>query len=342
MTPKKYLLRQLLGWVAAAVTAVLLCNGALYAYHHPAAWIDRSGSATNGILNPNSTILHGTEGYGLHSVDARGYLNPDLPLAEDYILVVGSSFAQGKEVKAGKRFVDLMNGALTPSAEELAVYTVSQDGFLFPQMVQCFQALLQEFPDAKTIILEVNSNDYSAKSLKDGLEQHSFDPSQTGEAIRANLSVPQKIMIAVKEWFPILNLGKTQLAAMLSSDSDASSAPQASQPSMEEATDAAVALLRSQYDRRLILFYHPNADIQADGSLTLKEDEKALFLRKACEKYGVEFLDLSDAFLEAYERDYSVPHGFSNTSMGSGHFNEAGHQICADALLEVLKGGDGA
>lgn len=342
MTPKKHLFRQLLGWAAAAVIAVLLCNGALYAYHHPAAWIDRSGSATNGILHPNSVILQGTEGRGRHEVDAKGYLNPDLPLAEDYILVVGSSYVQGKEVAPGKRFVDRMNGALAPAGEELAVYSVSQDGFLFPQMVQCFQALVQEFPDAGTIILEVNANSYSAQTLNRSMEQHAFDPSQTGEAIMEHLPARQKMMIAIKEWFPILNLGKTQLTAMLSSDSDAPAAFQTEEASMENAIDAAVALLRSQYDGRLIIFYHPDVDIQPDGSMTLEEDEKAALYRRACGKYGVEFVDVSGDFLEAYEGDYTVPYGFANTTMGSGHLNEPGHRICAEALLEALKGGEDA
>lgn len=342
MRRKEYVFRQLLEWAAAIMIAVLLCNGALHLYHRPAAWIDRSGSATNGILNPNSVTLQGTEGRGRHEVDGKGYLNPDLPLAEDYILVVGSSYVQGKEVRAGKRFPDLMNTALAASPEELAVYTVSQDGFYFHQMVKGFQALLQEFPDAGTIILEVNANSFSARALTEALQQHSFDPSQTGEVIYDKLSAVQKLVITVKEWFPILNLGKSQLTAMLSSDSGSPAAPEASQYSMEEAVDAAVALLRSQYDGRLIIFYHPDVDIQPDGSMMPEADEKAALYREACGKYGVEFVDVSDEFLNAYARDYAVPYGFSNTKMGSGHFNEAGHQICADALLEVLKGGDGA
>lgn len=342
MMRKKHMLRQLLEWAAAMVLAVLLCNGALYGYHRPAAWIDRSGSATSGILNPNSVTLQGTEGRGRHWVDSKGYLNPDLPLAEEYVLVVGSSYVQGKEVPAGKRFTDRMNAALAESPEALAVYGVSQDGFYFPQMVKGFQALLQEFPDAKTIILEVNANSYPAEALTEALEQHPFDPGQTGEAIYDRLSALEKAVIAIKEWFPILNLGKMQLTAMLGSEARSAEAPAAGQCTMEEAIDAAVALLRSQYDGRLILFYHPDVDIQPDGSLALEADEKADAYRQACGKYGVEFVDVSGDFLEAYEEDYTVPCGFSNTKMGSGHFNEAGHQICAEALLETLKGGDGA
>ena len=101
--------------------------------------MDRVDAAANAILRPGSVTLMGTEGHGSHEVDQRGYLNPDLPLEKSCTLVVGSSFVQGKEVAAGKRFVDLMNDALAASPEALAVYSVAQDGFYFPEMVRCFR-----------------------------------------------------------------------------------------------------------------------------------------------------------------------------------------------------------
>ena len=92
MKNRKRIFRQVLGWCIAAMLAVLICNGLVFGYHRVPAWIDRQGGATDSILRPGSTLLHGTEGRGRHNVDSRGYLNPDLPLGEDYTLVVGSSF----------------------------------------------------------------------------------------------------------------------------------------------------------------------------------------------------------------------------------------------------------
>ena len=334
------ILRQLLDWIAAAVLAVLICNGSLYFYHRPPAWIHRQNAATHGILNPGSTYLHGQEGRGSHSVDENGYLNPDLPLAPEYTLLVGSSFVQGKEVRSGERFVDLMNRELDPSGKKLSVYSVSQDGFYFPDMVKCFQALLGEFPDAKTIILEVNANDFSAGALQESLDQYVFDPAQTGKNLVQSLSWKQKLVIAIKEAFPILNMGKTQLTAMLES-SGKDGGKESEEISMASAIDAAVAQLRSQYDGRLIIFYHPDVELLSDGSMEISPDEKAVLLRAACRKEGVEFIDASDAFLEAYQRDHTVPNGFANTKMGSGHMNAYGHRICAGILLDALRGGEG-
>lgn len=330
-------IRQLLSWCAAAMVAALICNGALFAYHRPVAWIHRQGGATDSILRPGSTLLHGTEGRGRHNVDQRGYLNLSLPLGSEYTLVVGSSYVQGKEVPAGCRFVDLMNDGLAPDGEMLQVYSVSQDGFYLPAMVRCFPALLAEFPDAGTIILEVSANDFTAAELEASLLQQTPDPAQTGPRLMENAATMDKLVFGIKETFPVLTLGKMQMTAMFPDVKEDGTSE--SEVSMEAAMDAAVALLRSQFDGRLVVFYHPEVTLLEDGSMAILPDEKAAPLAAACRKSGVEFVDASEAFLKAYEESYSVPCGFSDTAIASGHLNEAGHQICAEVLLAALRGG---
>ena len=86
----KYGLRQCMGWAAAAAAAFLVCNALVFFYHHPAGWIERDSSATVAIWKPGSTLRMGTEGCGVYTVDQRGYLNPELPLADN--LYAGSGF----------------------------------------------------------------------------------------------------------------------------------------------------------------------------------------------------------------------------------------------------------
>ena len=172
-------MRYILSWLLAAMAAFFVCNLVVFFYHCPAGWIDRHSSATNAIWEPHATLRMGTEGHGVYTVDKRGYLNEDLPLADSYTVVVGSSYVQGKEVAMGKRFTDLLNRAVS-SGEALHVYNVSQDGFYYPEIVKCFPALLQEFPAAKTIVIELGSTNFSADELTAALEQCDFDAEQTG------------------------------------------------------------------------------------------------------------------------------------------------------------------
>lgn len=329
------LFRQAGQWLAAAVIAVLICNGLLYLYHDPAAWMERENAATDAIWRPNSTLIMGTEGRGVHHVDQRGYLNPDLPLGGDFTLVVGSSFTQGKEVPAGQRFLDLLNAAIAETEQELAVYSVSQDGFYLPDIVRGFPALMQELPGAKTLIIETGTTTFSEADLTTALNQHRPDPAHQGENLLKQMSYGQKMWLYFKEAFPILTLGKAQLTAMLDEETKAGE----SAPASEETLDAALALLRSQFDGRIIVLYHPNVEIAMDGTLTVLEEETTAFFRLACAENGLEFVDISHRFLAEYQEDYTVPYGFANTTMGSGHLNADGHRICAEALVEVLEGG---
>lgn len=327
------MLRQIGQWLAAAVAAVLICNVFLYGYHDPAAWIDRENGATYAIWRPGSRLIMGTEGRGVHRVDSRGYLNPDLPLAEQYTLVVGSSFTQGKEVAAGERFVDLLNAQLS-HGETLAVYSVSQDGFYFPDVVACFPALLEEFPGAQTVVIEIGSLSMSDEALIAAINRNGADEPQTGPEIMKQLSFPQRAVLHVKEAFPILTLGKSQLIALLAEEST----PGENIPT-EETLDAAMARLRSLFDGRILILYHPAVRITPEGTLETVQEENLALFRRCCEENGLEFLDASDTFTAAYERDSVVPYGFFNTAMGSGHLNADGHRLCAQVLLEALKGG---
>lgn len=327
-------LRQAGQWLAAAAIAMLLCNACLYGYHDPAAWIDRSNASTYAIWRPGSRIVMGTEGRGVHHVDSRGYLNPDLPLADGYTLVVGSSFTQGKEVAAGERFVDLLNGALS-DGETLAVYSVSQDGFYFPDVVACFPALMAEFPDAETLIIEIGSVSFSDEALTAALNRQGVDETQRGAELLERMPSGRKAALYIKEAFPILTLGKQQLTAMLAEErASPETAPSA------EALDAAMAQIRARFSGRIIIFYHPSVQITPEADLEIVQEEGLELFRRACERNGLEFLDASVRFSQAYEEDHTVPYGFPNTTMGSGHLNADGHRICAELLLEALKGGE--
>lgn len=340
----KYGLRQCMGWAAAAAAAFLVCNALVFFYHHPAGWIERDSSATDAIWKPGSTLRMGTEGCGVYTVDQRGYLNPEFPLADTYTLAVGSSFVQGKEVPLGSRFTDLLNAALTDSADELAVYNVSQDGFYFPDIVTCFPALLQEFPGAKSIVIEISSTDFSAAELTQALEQKAFDPAQTGGNIWGQLTLSQKLTLWVKEAFPALSLAKSQMAAISAKEtgtaSDSSELP--AEEDIAPVLETVLKTLRGEFDGQLIILYHPGVQIESDGTMTILREESSQVFAEACRENDILFVDVSGDFLRAYEEDFSVPYGHQDGTMGSGHFNEDGHRIVAEALLPVLEGGDPA
>lgn len=327
------MVRQGLQWIAAALVAVLLCNGLLWLYHDPAVWMARQGGATDAIWHPGARLVMGTEGRGVHRVDSRGYLNPEKPLSEDFVLVVGSSFTQGKEVPAGQRFTDLLNDALAESGDALAVYNVSQDGFYLPDILRCLPALVAEFPGTKTLVIETGTTAFPEEAL--AAPQDIPNPGARGPALMEQLSPGERFWLRAKEALPVLTVAKAQLTAM--TDVPASEVPV---PAGEETMTVALARLRQQFPGEILILYHPSVEITRSG-MTVAEEETTLAFRAACEDTGIRFVDVSEAFLTAYSEAFLVPYGFFNTTLGSGHLNAHGHRLCAEALLPYLKGGAG-
>lgn len=332
---KKYII-QLMQWMIAGVVAVVICNGLLMTYHRPTGWIDRSNSATNAIWRPNSTILMGTEGRGYHTVDDNGYINLNLPKQEHYCLVVGSSYTQGKEVLFGYRYTDLLNDMLAENTETLAVYNCSQDGYFLPDIISNFCAITEEFSDADTIVIETITTDFSSEALKEACNQHEFDEKQVGSVILSNLSMKQKAKMLMKEGLPIYSILKSQLIAIQNKGGDVG-ANSMVDTEQEECLLEALALIRSQFDGQLVILYHPKVTLSKEGNLVITQQETTSMFAAACEVNNIVFVDVSDAFLDAYESDYSVPYGFSNTIMASGHLNVDGHRVIAEELYRILK-----
>jgi len=335
----KNYVRQIVQWMAAGLLAVLLCNVLLCLYHRPAGWIERINSATNAIWRPGSTLIMGTEGRGVYHVDKDGYLNADLPRQEDYCLVLGASYTQGKEVRFGERYTDLLNDMLAESEDKLAVYNCSQDAKFLPGIINDFYAITQEFADAGTIVIETGNTDFTAKELAAACEQHGYDENQRGSVLADKMSTMQRLKLYVKEGLPIYTILKSQLAAMKGVDATARGAEDepVADSAQEESLHTALSLIRSQYAGRLIIMYHPTVSLTADGTLEIDVQETTPMFRTACEANDILFVDVSEAFLAAYDVEYAVPYGFSNTTMGTGHLSADGHRVIAEELYKVLK-----
>ena len=89
---------------------------------------------------------------------------------------------------------------------------------------------------------------------------------------------------------------------------------------------------------RLIIVYHPSLILNDDGTASANVDkELSEFFAACCEQNGIMFLDMSNRFLESYENEAKLPHGFANTSIGTGHLNKNGHAMIAESLYEIMK-----
>ena len=94
----------------------------------------------------------------------------------------------------------------------------------------------------------------------------------------------------------------------------------------------------SHYDVKLIIAYHPSVSLNKDGTLKINgEPETVRQFSDLCEQNGIYFLDMSNRFLDEYEKKHTLPYGFMNTSVGKGHMNRYGHRMFAEEIYKLIQ-----
>lgn len=343
MQNKKQIVKYILKAFGACLLVFFLANTLMFVYNRQPGWLERSHGATTSIWRPGSFIVQGQEGYGIHVVDRNGYLNRGTLVDDNYVLVVGSSQTEGKEVKSGERYCDILNVALQKAEEkdtsDLLVYNVSMDANYLPKMLSGFTALISEFPDSSCIVLEIGTTDYTADELQKMLIQREYHESETGEKIQQSLSAKERLKLMMKEFFPLLNHVKSQYKAMGAVNQQSGSMKEETvikdMESYEKQLGEVFQMLDDLYQGQIIFLYHPTMEITNDGLTAVYEQTTEEF-KQLCDTYGFTLVDMTQTFLEAYETDYIVPYGFSNTTLGTGHLNKYGHEMIAENLYQVM------
>jgi hypothetical protein len=86
---------------------------------------------------------------------------------------------------------------------------------------------------------------------------------------------------------------------------------------------------------------HPDPNVRADffrerGITDIFYPNRRI--EKVASDLGVQSILLGPSFQEAAERDRAFFHGFPNTRMGTGHWNEAGNRMAATVVAGKLCG----
>ncbi len=341
-------IKNLIQWMLAAFIAFCVANVLILPYWKAPGWIARNAGATSALYHSGTTLVNGYEGYGIANVDSHGYLNEDLPLADSFVLALGCSHTKAIEVAMDERYTSILNDSLSGGDDsKLYVYNLAIDGFYFPDIVKGFDAALAEFPDAETIIIEIPTTDFDLALLADAVNSRPFDPSQTGENLYALQGSKEKLKIGIKEYLPILSL---YLSKQFTDISLGDGTPFFYSPAISETTqynvtkeayllalEPALAHLKERYNKEIIIYFHPFVEILENGELITDTSVTIEWFAESCQRYGITFIDATDKILDAYEKSYTVPYGFSNTTPGTGHLNKEGHQISAELLLDALK-----
>ena len=336
--------KQLIQWGIAFVIAFFLMNLLTFAFYNPCQELAREHGATTSLLLPNSRGVYGLEGYCLANVDDNGYVNRSLPRADSYYLVAGASHTEGLFIPLELRYSDLLGGMLGEDGQ-LKVYNIGRSGNFFSVVLQHLDGILGEFPDAQAIIIETDTLTYDSKALYDSQVQAGFEPEENAQAMLSGLSGKQRLLIQIKKYLPLTRELRKQYYTW--KDSLETGTSDILDPEFWEkefagefpgALSELMKFIRSKTDKQVIILYHPAVSIERDGSMKLLTNGAEPYYKEICPEYDIDFVDMSDAFMKAYNEEYIVPRGFHNTTPGDGHVNRAAHRMMAEELYKVIRG----
>ena len=339
----KYFFKQIIGWGVALLLALFLMNLIAFTFYNPCQELVRDHGATTGLLLPDSMGVYGLEGYCIANIDDNGYVNRDLPRASSYYVVAGASHTEGLFLPLKLRYSDRLNDMLGQN-NELRIYNIGRSGNFFSIVLQHLDGILGEFPDAQGIIIETDTLTYDTKALYDSQEQVGFDPSQTASGMYSKLNSRQRFTMKIKQYLPLIReLHKQYLTYLNMSEENSPSDildpdfwAQEYAGGYEDALDSLMAFIRKRTDKQVIILYHPAVSIEPDGSMKLMSNGAEPYYEEICAKYDIDFVDMSDTYIKAYEEAHIVPYGFANTTMGTGHTNREAHRMMAEELYKVI------
>lgn len=323
-------------WFLSIAIAFCLVNALCFLYERPTGWFDTPNGPSLAGWRPGSVLVHGTEGYGITRVDENGYLNPQGKLEGNYILMMGSSHTQGKEVPSDQKYSVLVNTHFSRETDVLRTYNIASDGNFLPSIIQHFQAAVQAFPDSQMVTIEIANTDFSEETLRNALSQVTLDIENSVASQNQNARLIKRISNLVKEGFPLLSLMKSKwktataqrtAAELQTIDAAAYAAP----------LNQAMALIRSEYDRSIVIIYHPSVSLKADGTVKILYGSMWSEFQNACASNGIDVINMGPIFEQWYYEHRQLPYGFCNTAPGTGHLNKVGHQLIADALIEYIE-----
>lgn len=332
-------MKKIISACVAFLLAFFTVNGIMFAYERPVAWTDTPNGASRAVREPNAVLIHGTEGYSISKIDSYGFTNQNYALADKYILMMGASHSQGKEITISNRYSTIVNNKLVDDKEELKAFNIACDGHFLPSIINHFRSAIENYPKANCVTIEIMSTDYSIEDLKKSLIWTDEIDTKTAIEIFASQSNVKRAKNMLKEYLPLIAMIKSHIetSQRLNTSGGGEKNNGINEEEYRTVITDGLSLIRSCFDGPIVFIYHPTTEIQADGTLKLIRSHTLEIFKEECEHVDIDFIDTGDAFLEHYNKYHELPYGFANTTPGNGHLNEVGHKIMADVIIDYLE-----
>lgn len=357
--------KKILSWITAAIAAVICVNFLCLFYIREPGGAERSGGAIYAISQPGRISVNCEEGYGFNKTDRNGYTNYTDNLAQDgYVIILGNSMTRATNVFPEDRYVQQLNKMFADSiggdaSETAYAYSITRGGALFAELASGYDAAIEEYPNAKAVVIQLAFSNKDMEINKDLLDkvyaQREYDYTQTAEYIFENEGVFKRFKHCVKSSLPLIPFAQNRrfnkfghpfstafginwnaLVYGKESECESDSILDDSESEKKEILVEALTYLNSKNDIPLIIIDMPEIKFFDEKSIEYNLYNQEIW-KEACEEAGVPFIGMTEEFDNMYAYEGKLPYGFTNTTMGAGHLNKDGNRLVAKTLYQKLK-----
>lgn len=326
--------------VIAGILALVILSVINIPYIYTGIHIDNETGATDYIWGENQLKTNMTEGYAWITMDKYGFNNTEENAEKAMqegvdILLMGSSHMEAVEVAEDENLGYLLNERISNKN----TYNIGISGHNIYRIMDNLSDAVKTYEPKDYVIIETSAIELDeAKMLAVIKGTAKKIPSYDSGIVYQLQKIPaiKWIYKSLDEWMSQSKGALGNIMNVFAAEAEEMGIPDSYAETLDVFLNMSVQACR-ETGCTPVIFYHQQADIQADGSINCNTNEAYLELfAETCEKQGILFVDMTEALIRGFEKEHILPHGFINTYVGSGHINAYGHEMVLDELMKVL------
>lgn len=319
--------------IVAGIIAFLILSFFSFFYYNVPIHYDSETRSTDYVWEANKTHFRGTEGFSYGKTDSNGFNNISVPEKVD-ILMMGSSQMEGFNVAPTDNTTSKLNELFS---NKLTAYNIGVSGHTLAVCLNNLENAIKEFSPQKYIVIEAQNfmtHDELDKLYNENIER--IPSVNTGVLSTLQKSDYLRLLYLQYKSYKNANQANTNLATNTEKLDFVLYESQLNEV-LKDASNLAM-----EASCQLIIFFDDALKFNDRGEILPREKNTYYqLLEKACKENNIIFIDMYEPFLELFNTEYRLPHGFSNTRVGIGHLNKYGHLAIAKTIYEVINEKEG-
>lgn len=313
--------------ILALIVLTIFCTFYYNLHQH---YPDTDG-ATDYLFDAHKFGSKFTEGFAWFVSNNEGYNNTfdykkNMPINT---LIMGSSHMEGTNIMPKYNTTNLLH-----NLSGKTVYNIGISGHGFPTCAANFESALKKYKSEYTVI-ETGSIIFSEDTLTKILENKITKIPAYSKGILSLLRRNNFLRLIYAQFFK--DLFKSLVLKTPKQNSNIAKIESNNSILLSKVLNK-LGNIASKSKTKLIIAYHPLVSLQTDGTLKIESNpEVSQQFSELCAQNGIYFLDMSERFLNEYEKNFTLPYGFFNTSVATGHMNNDGHRMFADEIFKLMQ-----